>query len=85
VVIGILAPSSVISDWFIFAIIGALIGAIVLLIGHIKIVNWVTKDCNYESNNDLYSNVAPFMVLLLPYVGIFIYLLIRSKKQNKKI
>ncbi len=73
-----MALGNILPDWLIFAIIGALISAIVLLILHIKIVNWVTKDCKYSESTDIYSNIAPYMVLFLPFIGILIYLLIRS-------
>ncbi|MFC3800246.1 hypothetical protein [Cohnella sp. GCM10012308] len=44
--------------WFIAGLFGAFFAAVALLIGHIKVVNWVSDDCDRRKKKEWYQYLA---------------------------
>jgi hypothetical protein len=51
----------------------------------IAILFWVTKDALYRSTNISFHIVAILINLVIPFVGLFIYLLIRPEKSMLEV
>lgn len=57
-----------------------LIGVIINIITSI----WIYRDAIRQGNNNEYALIVLFGTLLLPFIGAFVYLIIRKNKKSER-
>ncbi|MDG0789887.1 hypothetical protein OMP38_02775 [Cohnella ginsengisoli] len=63
--------------WFLIGLFGFIIAAAALLIGHVKVVSWVSDDCEKRGKSETNQYLSIAGVFCFPLIGIGFYLLLR--------